>query len=181
MAGCFSRTKISSVLFFSFMFLGLSEARVYLVGGKNNAWRTPSSEADSLSSWSEKSRFLIGDSLVFEYDGSKDSVLLVTKGDYLACNTSSPIESYSGGNTTVKLERSGPYYFISGEQGNCVNGQKVIVVVISERHNRFIGGSPAASPEEGMSPAPLPTSGGEMPMGGLVVGFVVALVGSFVM
>ncbi|KZV20742.1 Early nodulin-like protein 1 precursor [Dorcoceras hygrometricum] len=179
MAGCFSRTKISSVLLLlCLFFFSLSEARVYPVGGKDNAWRVPSSEAESLNHWSEKSRFLIGDSLVFEYDGSKDSVLLVTKEDYLACNTTSPVASYRGGNTTVKLERSGPYYFISGEQGNCVKGQKLIVVVISERHSKFTAGAPA--PSEGVVPAAAPTSGGGRLHGELVVGFVAALVGSLV-
>ncbi|XP_075485495.1 early nodulin-like protein 15 isoform X2 [Primulina tabacum] len=122
---------------------------------------------------------ILWSSAVFEYDVSKDSVLLVTKGDYLACNTSSPIKSYRGGNTTVKLERSGPFYFICGEQEYCVNGQKIIVVVISERDSRFMGGSPASSSENSEGIAP--TSGGGMLKGGLVMGFFAALVRSFVM
>ncbi len=51
---------------------------------------------------------------VWKYDGEKDSVLQVTRDGYLSCNTTSPIEEYKGGNNTVKLERSGPHYFISG-------------------------------------------------------------------
>ncbi|KAL7239253.1 hypothetical protein ACSBR2_005200 [Camellia fascicularis] len=36
-------------------------------------------------------------------------------------------------NTKVKLNRSGPFYFISGEEGHCDKGQKLIVVVMSAK------------------------------------------------
>ncbi|KAL0393938.1 UNVERIFIED_CONTAM: Early nodulin-like protein 1 [Sesamum latifolium] len=159
MAG-FSRTQAYSVLLVVCLFLSFSEARDHLVGGRSDAWRIPSSESDALNNWAQKSRFLIGDSLVWEYDASKDSVLQVTKRDYVTCNTSSPIETYTGGSTKVKLEHSGPYYFISGAEGHCKKGQKLIVVVMSEKHHRVIGVSPAPSPAESEGPAvaPAPTS-----------------------
>jgi hypothetical protein len=34
-----------------------------LVGGKIDSWKVPSSEADSLNRWAEKSRFNVGDHL----------------------------------------------------------------------------------------------------------------------
>ncbi|KAL3819089.1 hypothetical protein ACJIZ3_004994 [Penstemon smallii] len=163
MACNFLRTVASVLLFILVTF---SEARELLVGGKSNAWKIPSSQSDSLNHWAENSRFLIGDSLVWEYDETKDSVLQVTKRDYVTCNTSTPIETYnnSGNNTTkVKLERSGPYYFISGEEGHCEKGQKLIVVVMSTKHHlhRRPSFSPAPSPAEleGPSIAPAPSSG----------------------
>ncbi|KAI3468354.1 hypothetical protein Pfo_025017 [Paulownia fortunei] len=167
----FSRTEISSVLLLIFLSMSFSEARDHLIGGKSNAWKIPTSESDSLNHWAEKSRFLIGDSLVWEYDGSKDSVLQVTKRDYVTCNTSNPIETYSGGNTKVKLERSGPYYFISGAEGHCEKGQKLIVVVMSEKHRRFKVVSPAPSPAEieGPAVAPAPTSGAGSLSGGFLM------------
>ncbi|KAL2236909.1 early nodulin-like protein 1 [Sesamum indicum] len=167
MAG-FSRTEAYSVLVLICLFLSFSEARDHLVGGKSDAWRIPSSESDSLNHWAQKSRFLVGDSLVWEYDASKDSVLQVTKRDYVTCNTSSPIETYTGGSTKVKLEHSGPYYFISGAEGHCKKGQKLIVVVMSEKHRHFIGVSPAPSPVEieGPAIAPAPTSAARRLTGG---------------
>ncbi|KAK6158767.1 hypothetical protein DH2020_006081 [Rehmannia glutinosa] len=173
MAG-FLKTEISSVVLLIFLFASFSEARDLIIGGKPNAWRIPTSESDSLNHWAQKSRFIIGDSLVWEYDGSKDSVLQVTKRDYVTCNTSSPIETYTGGNTKVKLERSGPYYFISGAEGHCQKGQKLIVVVISEKHRHFNGVSPAPSPAEieGPAVAPAPTSGAGRLTGGF---FMLAL------
>ncbi|KAK4388971.1 Early nodulin-like protein 1 [Sesamum angolense] len=159
MAGI-SRTEAYSVFLLVCLFLSFSEARDHLVGGKSDAWRIPSSESDTLNHWAQKSRFLIGDSLVWEYDATKDSVLQVTKRDYVTCNTSTPIETYTGGSTKVKLEHSGPYYFISGAEGHCKKGQKLIVVVMSEKHRRFIRVSPAPSPAEieGPAIAPAPTS-----------------------
>ncbi|KAK4374124.1 hypothetical protein RND71_004801 [Anisodus tanguticus] len=92
-----SSVVVAAVLFF--LLLSLTEARDHLVGAKTDSWKVPSSESDSLNRWAEKSRFLIGDSLVWKYDGKTDSVLEVSKRDYVACNTSSPIAVHNDGNT----------------------------------------------------------------------------------
>ncbi|KAJ1413107.1 Phytocyanin domain [Sesbania bispinosa] len=66
---------------------------------------------------------------------------------YANCNSHpSPIERYSDGNTKVKLDRPGPFYFISGAKGHCEKGQKVIVVVVSPKRSRYMAISPAPSP-----------------------------------
>lgn len=111
---------------------------------------------------------------VWKYEGGKDSVVEVSKEDYAKCNTSNPIEEYSDGNTKVKLDRPGPFFFISGEKGHCEKGQKLIVVVMSPRH-RDTGisfSSPAAAPspaefEDG--PAVAPTSSATVWQSGFVV------------
>ncbi|AES81245.1 putative cupredoxin [Medicago truncatula] len=134
----FSRTASASLLFL-FLLFGFSAAKELLVGGKIDAWKVPSSEADSLNQWAEKSRFKVSDHLVWKYDGGKDLVL-----------------QYNDGNTKVKLDRPGPFYFISGAKGHCEQGQKLIVVVMSPK-KRSIGVSPAPSPaelEEGPAVAP---------------------------
>ncbi|WRX33394.1 Phytocyanin domain - like 10 [Theobroma cacao] len=165
----FARTLTSSLLLL-FLFLNYIEAKEILVGGKTDAWKIPSSESDSLNKWAENSRFRIGDSLAWKYDGSKDSVLQVTKEDYASCNTSNPTAEYKDGNTKVKLEKSGPFYFISGAKGHCEQGQKLVVVVLSSRH-RYTGISPAPSPAEIEGPAIAPTSNAA----GLKAGFLVTL------
>ena len=72
---------------------------------------------------------------VFKYDSKIDSVLQVTKENYEKCNTQKPLEEHKDGYTTVKLDVSGPYYFISGApSGNCAKGEKVTVVVQSPNH-----------------------------------------------
>ncbi|XVE71268.1 hypothetical protein DITRI_Ditri10aG0137400 [Diplodiscus trichospermus] len=153
-----------------FLFLSFTDAREILVGGKTDAWKIPSSESDSLNKWAENSRFRIGDSLVWKYDGAKDSVLQVTKEAYASCNTSNPTAEYKDGNTKFKLEKSGPFYFISGAKGHCEQGQKLHVVVLSPKH-RYTGISPAPSPAEFEGPAIAPTSSGSA----LKAGFLVTL------
>ncbi|KAL4284327.1 hypothetical protein GQ457_16G000420 [Hibiscus cannabinus] len=171
MAAVFS-SRLTSSLVLLFLFLSISEAKEIVVGGKENAWKIPSSESDSLNNWAANSRFRIGDSLVWKYDGGKDSVLQVTKEAYASCNVSAPIAEYKDGNTKLKLEKSGPFYFISGAKGHCEQGQKLVVVVLSPRH-RYTGFSPAPSPAEIEGPAVAPTSYGS----GLKAGFLVTLFG----
>lgn len=105
---------------------------------------------------------------MWKYDSEKDSVLQVTREAYLSCNISNPIEEYKDGNTKVKLDRSGPFYFISGAEGHCVKGQKMIVVVLSPRH-RYTDISPAPSPAESEGPAVAPTSTATSLKGSLVM------------
>ncbi|MCD7459913.1 hypothetical protein HAX54_042294 [Datura stramonium] len=173
MAG-FSRNLLSSsvvaVLFF--LLLSFTEARDHLVGGKTDSWKIPSSESDSLNRWAEKSRFLVGDSLVWKYDGKKDSVLEVSKRDYVTCNSSSPIAVHNDGNTKIVLDHSGAYYFISGAKGHCEQGQKLIVVTLSDKNmRRLFMGAPAPSPTESEGPAMAPTSSAASLKASLVVAF----------
>lgn len=107
---------------------------------------------------------------MWKYDSGKDSVFQVNKEDYINCNTYKPIEEYKDGNTKLKLDRSGPFYFISGADGHCEKGQKLAVVVLSPKH-RYSGVSPAPSPVELEGPAVAPTSSAT----GLQGGFMVAL------
>ncbi|XP_011036692.1 PREDICTED: early nodulin-like protein 1 [Populus euphratica] len=176
----FQRAIVFSLVLMSLLW-GSSQAKDLLVGGKTDAWKIPSSESDSLNKWAGKARFLIGDSLVWKYDGQKDSVLQVTKEAYAACNTTNPIEEYKDGNTKVKLDRSGPFYFISGAEGHCEKGQKIVVVVLSEKHTQVGNhvGSPAPSPVEFEGPAVAPTSSASNLEGGLLVALGVLVLGLF--
>ncbi|CAI9755443.1 unnamed protein product [Fraxinus pennsylvanica] len=152
----FSRSLCFSLGLF-IIFSSFSEARDHLMGGKSDAWKVPSSESDSLNHWAEKTRFQVDDSL----------------GIYT-------VKTYTDGNTKVKLERSGPYYFISGANGHCEKGQQVIVVVMSEKHRRFIGVSPLSSSAEVEGPAVAPTSNAANLKGSFLVALG-ALVGFLLM
>ncbi|KAJ4953971.1 hypothetical protein NE237_030803 [Protea cynaroides] len=139
-----------SSLILMMLFLTFSEAkdREILVGGRVDAWKIPTSAAETLNHWAEATRFKIGDWLIWKYDPKQDSVVEVTQENYDKCNTSNPIAEYKDGNSKVKLNRSGPFYFISGAQWKCQKGQKLIVVVLSPNHNK-----PKQSP-----PTPAPSS-----------------------
>lgn len=98
---------------------------------------------------------------MWKYDIKVDSVLQVMKEDYESCNTAKPLKQYNDGDTKVELDKSGPYFFISGAPGNCAKGEKITLVVLSERKptgSGSTGGSPKASPvsPSASSPAPAP-------------------------
>ncbi|KAJ4763341.1 Early nodulin-like protein 1 [Rhynchospora pubera] len=130
-------------LFFLILSLCLTtaQAKEFLVGGKVNAWAVTASSSDTLNKWAEASRFQVGDSLVWNFDPEKDSVLRVTREAYLACNATQPTQWH-----------------------NCQKGEKVIVVVMSERHSFRKHLAPAPAPESGAdfrAPAFAPTAGAQ--------------------
>ncbi|OIW15876.1 hypothetical protein TanjilG_04411 [Lupinus angustifolius] len=110
--------------------------------------------------WAERNRFQVGDSLLFEYQN--DSVLTVEKMDYINCDTSNPITEYNNGNSIVNLGRPGAFFFISGNEDHCINGQKLVVEVMSPHQIPKSSPSPSPSislPPEGsseMAPSPSP-------------------------
>ncbi|KAK8966558.1 Early nodulin-like protein 1 [Platanthera guangdongensis] len=156
-------------IFFLTLFLlsTASHGREILVGGSSiNSWKFPSSSsAQNLSQWAESTRFQVGDSLVWNFDGEKDSVVEVSRDDYYACRTWNPIAVHHGGDNRVGLVRSGAYYFVGGAAGACEKGERVVVVVISQKHVRRVGFlAPAPAPasleiDEGPAVAPAMTPG----------------------
>uniref|UniRef100_A0A1J3GMK1 Early nodulin-like protein 1 n=1 Tax=Noccaea caerulescens TaxID=107243 RepID=A0A1J3GMK1_NOCCA len=129
------------------LLFGLScEGREILVGGKAKTWKVPeSTEEETLNHWSERTRFKIGDSLLWRYNAENDSVIQVRQKDYERCDRSEPIRGYKDGHTKIELKRSGPFYFISGEEGHCQRGEKLLVVVLSPNHNRsYVTAAPAS-------------------------------------
>jgi hypothetical protein len=86
----------------------------------------------------------------FTYQAGNDSVLLVDKKAYDACDTNSPMDTFSDGNTVFTFTRSGPCYFISGNRDNCNRNEKLIVVVMADR-SAVDNGTQTAT---GLAPAP---------------------------
>ncbi|KAG0531829.1 hypothetical protein BDA96_04G055700 [Sorghum bicolor] len=127
----------------------------FIVGGANG-WSVPTAGAEPFNTWATRTRFQIGDSLVFVYPKDQDSVLLVEPADYNACNTSSYVKKFDDGDTVVTLARSGPLFFISGVEANCRANEKLIVMVLATRSN---GTAPAPStappPASPASPPPV--------------------------
>ncbi|KAJ6301556.1 hypothetical protein OIU77_015794 [Salix suchowensis] len=129
-----------------------SVASTFDVGGKDGWVTTPS---ESYSNWAERNRFQVNDSLVFKYNNGSDSVLLVTKDDYNSCNTTNPLKTMNSGSDVFQFDKSGPYFFISGNEDNCEKGQKLIVTVLSAGTRRApapVSLTPALSPE---TPSPV--------------------------
>ncbi|XP_051118330.1 early nodulin-like protein 1 [Andrographis paniculata] len=116
------------------------------------AWRKPTGmESETYNDWAARNRFRIGDSIQFKYQN--DSVLEVSPADYRRCESSNPISESDDGGTVMKFERSGLFYFISGNSDHCQWGQRLIVRVMH------------LSEEEIAAPAPAPATHGGMDSG----------------
>ncbi|KAG2728992.1 hypothetical protein I3843_01G225000 [Carya illinoinensis] len=128
--------------------------------GDDLGWIQPDANHTSLySQWAARNRFHVGDSLSFEY--KNDSVLVVNKYEYYHCNTSKPIAAFNNGKSVVRLDRPGPFYFISGVPDHCKNGQRLFIDVMSLHPISPSPPSIAFPPalDEGSSPSPSPSSG----------------------
>ncbi|CAN7018997.1 unnamed protein product [Brassica rapa subsp. trilocularis] len=127
---------------------------VYIIGG-SKGWTVPSDD-QVYNQWAEKSRFQISDSLLFIYQPNQDSVVQVTRDAYDSCNTDEPTAKFTDGHTSFNLDRSGPYYFISGNKDNCHKNQKLIIIVMADRSNAktTTTSSPPPSPSVESSPSP---------------------------
>ncbi|XP_047054341.1 early nodulin-like protein 2 [Lolium rigidum] len=99
---------------------------VFHVGGPRG-WRVPDANT-SYGWWAMNNRFHVGDKLYFKYEN--DSVLLVDREDFDACNATEPIARSDDGSTTFPLDRPGFFCFISGHPGHCEEGQRLIVRVM---------------------------------------------------
>uniref|UniRef100_A0A7N0V0G7 Phytocyanin domain-containing protein n=1 Tax=Kalanchoe fedtschenkoi TaxID=63787 RepID=A0A7N0V0G7_KALFE len=130
-----------------------SEPAEFEVGGEHG-WRVPdNNDTWFYTRWAADNRFHVGDSLSFVYHN--DSVMVVEKYAYYHCNTSKPIYVFRDeGKTLIKLDRAGPFYFISGNSEHCKEGQRLEVDVMSDAPPHPIV-MPPSSPA---APAPAPSS-----------------------
>ncbi|XP_047332031.1 early nodulin-55-1-like [Impatiens glandulifera] len=118
----------------------VAEASMEFKVGGLEGWRQPfENETAIYIQWASNNRFHVGDSLRFEYNNNKnkdsysDSVIVVDKYCFYHCNSSSCTAAvvYEDGNTTIRLEKTGPAYFISGNITHCKQGQRLVIQVMS--------------------------------------------------
>ncbi|KAL8046573.1 hypothetical protein ABFX02_08G186200 [Erythranthe guttata] len=156
-----------SLVLFSFFACSSSFAYQFVAGGRDG-WVVKPSE--NYSQWAQRMRFQVNDTILFKYSNASDFVAVVNKDDYDNCNAGNPLLKLAGGNSVFKFDRSGPFYFISGDKASCDQGQKLTVVVLAVR-NRLTppadSPSPAAAPPTGSPslspPSPSPSGGAPAP------------------
>ncbi|KAK1388879.1 Phytocyanin domain-containing protein [Heracleum sosnowskyi] len=136
-----------AVIFLVLLTSSSSQAYEFHVGGKRGWGLKPSKR---YKDWASKTRFQLGDSLVFRYKNGTDSVLVVDEDDYTRCDKSSPIRTLQndGEHSKFDLEHWGLFYFISGKADNCNKGEKIAILVIAPRDH---------SPHNSPAPSPTPT------------------------
>ncbi|KAL8138872.1 hypothetical protein V2J09_004873 [Rumex salicifolius] len=67
---------------------------------------------------------------VFLYPPTQDSVIQVTPDSYKSCNLKDPILYMNNGNSLFNITMGGEFYFISGEPGHCIKGQKLHISLV---------------------------------------------------
>ncbi|KAJ4810244.1 Early nodulin-like protein 1 [Rhynchospora pubera] len=131
----------------------MAGATQFKVGG-SFGWSVPAPNTVSYNQWAQANRFKIGDSLVFTYPQGNDSVLVVDQDGYNTCKTSSYIKKFDDGNSVFTFDRSGPFFFISGIEDNCMKKESLVVIVLANRTSK-IDSQPSSSPPS-MSPIDSP-------------------------
>uniref|UniRef100_A0A2N9G0E4 Phytocyanin domain-containing protein n=1 Tax=Fagus sylvatica TaxID=28930 RepID=A0A2N9G0E4_FAGSY len=102
----------------------------------------------------------LGDSLLFLYPPSQDSVIQVTEQSYNSCNLTDPILYMNNGNSLFNITKSGEFYFTSGEKGHCENKQKLHISVFSGNGSAY---SPSYGPSASEISPSYPTVFGTIP------------------
>ncbi|CAI9088683.1 OLC1v1023087C1 [Oldenlandia corymbosa var. corymbosa] len=144
----------SVFLIFVVIFMQSSYAYQFYVGGRAGWVVNP---PEDYNHWAGRMRFQVNDTLFFKYEKGSNSVFEVNRDDYNQCNTNNPILKLEDGNSIFKFDRSGPFYFISGNKTLCDQGQKIITVVLAIRPPPPAPVTPAP-PGQTPAPAPAPVS-----------------------
>ncbi|XP_047182706.1 mavicyanin-like [Vigna umbellata] len=139
------------ILAFLFLTLVQIQSKVFCYQykvGDLDAWGIPTSTNPQVyKKWSTYHNLTIGDSLLFLYPPSQDSVIQVTEESYNRCNIKDPILYMNNGNSLFNITSKGQFYFTSGVAGHCQKNQKLHIAVgegISE--NVDAASSPASAP-----------------------------------
>ncbi|CAL9065430.1 early nodulin-like protein 8 [Musa acuminata AAA Group] len=128
----------------------LAAALLLLLGPQNGCWCyeykvgdldcwgvPPPSNPLLYSAWSQNHHFRLGDSLLFLYPPSQDSVIQVTERAFNSCSLGEPVLNLDDGNSLFNLTVPGYYYFTSGVADHCKKNQKLVVAVPSANGTFF--------------------------------------------
>ncbi|KAJ6912932.1 uclacyanin-3-like [Populus alba x Populus x berolinensis] len=118
--------------------------------GDTTGWAIPTGDPAFYSSWAANQTFNVGEILVFNFMANAHDVAKVTKADYDACTTSSPISVVETSPARISLDASGEHCFICNFTGHCSAGQKMMINVSAA------SSSPSPAPQTS-SPAPQPS------------------------
>ncbi|XP_038889729.1 early nodulin-like protein 1 [Benincasa hispida] len=125
----------------------------FQVGGVKGWVVPPANDSKIYNDWASENRFKAGDTVRFRY--KKDSVMEVTEEEYKRCNSTQPNFFSNTGNTVFQFRRSGTFYFISGANGHCERGQRMIVKVMADDESA----SSSDSDKSSASSTPISTIG----------------------
>ncbi|MED6133898.1 hypothetical protein PIB30_032579 [Stylosanthes scabra] len=126
--------------------------------GDLDSWGIPTSSNQQLyTKWAKNNDIKIGDSLLFLYPPSQDSLVQVTLENYRSCNIKNPILYMNNGNSLYNITSKGEYFFTSGEPGHCQKNQKIHITVGVNASSD--APSPYGSPTSAAAPSYQPVFG----------------------
>ncbi|XP_022145061.1 uncharacterized protein LOC111014575 [Momordica charantia] len=149
--------KIALVLGFAlFVFLLQNAAAqtVHIVGDATG-WAAPQNGADFYAKWAAGKKFVVGDSLVFNFTGDDNDVAQVTKVSFDSCSDDDEIgDDFDHSPATIVLKSPGEHYFICTNDRRCVLGQKMAINVSAASGPAAPkpAGPPSATPVPGKTP-----------------------------
>ncbi|KAA0058752.1 mucin-5AC [Cucumis melo var. makuwa] len=131
-------------------------APVTHVVGDTFGWGIPQGGAMFYANWTAGKRFIVGDSLVFNFRTREDDLVRVTKQSFDLCNDDGEIgDDIDHGPATIPLLTPGEYYFISNEDGHCQQGQKLAINVTAAAPGPM---TPPSSNPPPSTPRPAPVT-----------------------
>ncbi|KAJ6835433.1 putative mavicyanin [Iris pallida] len=137
----------------------------YKVGDLDSWGVPPPSKPGLYSLWSKNHNFTIGDSLLFLYPPSQDSVIQVTERAYNTCATSDPLRKMTDGNSVFNITAPGTFFFISGNRAHCQKHQRMQIRVPSADGKFFPPPGADAPAPAAAGPSSYANAFGPMPMG----------------
>ncbi|KAF8365097.1 hypothetical protein HHK36_032898 [Tetracentron sinense] len=120
------------------------------VVGDSMGWVIPPGGAAAYTTWASSKKFMVCDTLMFNFTTGDQDVAQVSKTAFEACSATNTIGSViTTGPANVTLVSEGDYYYICTFSQHCTIGQKLRITVQA---------SPSASPMEGPFSSTPPSS-----------------------
>ncbi|XP_016433657.1 cucumber peeling cupredoxin [Nicotiana tabacum] len=126
----------------------LTTAQTVHVVGDNIGWTIPNSGASVYTTWAAGKTFMVGDTLVFNFEKDQHDVLQVPKASFDGCSSQNAIGSaIMSVPANITLDSAGDHYYICTFGRHCQNGQKLAITVSST-------GTPGANPPTSFAAGP---------------------------
>ncbi|OMP00069.1 Plastocyanin-like protein [Corchorus olitorius] len=138
-------------------------AQTVHVVGDNLGWTVPSTGASAYTTWATNKRFVVGDTLVFNFGTNEHDVVQVPKASFDACSDDNKIgDVITTGPANMTLSATGEQYYIRTIGRHCLAGQKLAITVVATADSP-LPPSPTTpttpSPTSGATDACAPESG----------------------
>ncbi|KAK6236185.1 hypothetical protein QUC31_019943 [Theobroma cacao] len=133
-----------------------SSAQTAYVVGDALGWAIPPGGAVAYTTWAANKTFRVGDTLVFNFTSGSHDVARVTRANFDACNSATPLLLLSNGPANFTLNETGDHYFLCAFPGHCSAGQRLAINVSAAASSP--APQPSTPPPQPSSPAPQPST-----------------------